>query len=97
MTNTFPSTNSGGTMGEEYNKVIREMANLFGVTVVEWAKCGYNFYNLNLYAQENSGDYKQHPNRFGHSLLANELIKTIDPSCKNLYPTRIPIFSGGQD
>lgn len=87
----FPPRNSQGVLMEEYNKAIREIADLFGCKIVEFSKCGYDFFNVHLYAQENSGNYKQHANRFGHSLLANELIKTLDPSCTDLYQTRLPL------
>ena len=95
ITNTFPPTSipqdalHEAHLLEDFNNAIREVASLFGAKVCEINRCGYTFQNVADYAQDNSGTYSQHPNAYGHSLFANELIKTLDPSCKLRYPTRL--------
>lgn len=89
ISQTFPPKNTDGTLLEEYNKAIREIASLFGTKVWEINRCGITFQNIHKYMQDyiSSNNYGQHPNKHGQSLFANELIKTLDPSCKALFTT----------
>lgn len=89
VTRTFPAKNleqsaskPGGILLEEYNRAIRELAALFGCKVVEFSKCGITYNNVSVYMQDyiEVSNYGQHPNRFGHSLMANELLRTIGES-----------------
>ena len=94
VTRTFPSKNldqgegkPGGILLEEYNEAIRELAALFGCKVVEFSRCGMTFNNVSIYMQDYSAssNYGQHPNRLGHHLMANELLRTIDRSAFMVY------------
>ncbi len=87
----FPEKNDSGVLLSEYNKAIKEIADLFGVKVVDWYSCGITYQNMSNLMQDYNSDshYGQHPNKFGHTLMANELIKVIDPSCKDLYQLNI--------
>ncbi len=85
VTNDYPprnkpfNSNPGGIELEEYNNAIREIAPLFGCRVAEFARCGITFDNIPTYMQDYSqrGNliYGQHPNRAGHALMADELLK----------------------
>jgi lysophospholipase L1-like esterase/outer membrane protein W len=77
---TFPEINGNNVLLADWNKAIRELADLFGVAILEFSKGGLTFYNKDIYTADNL-----HPNSSGHRLLANKAIKTIDP--KMMYST----------
>lgn len=84
----FPEKNDNGVLLKEWNEAIIDIANLFGVRVIDQTKCGITWQNRNLFG----GDYKSdtgwvlHPNKWGHSAMANEVIRTIAPWCSVRYP-----------
>lgn len=82
----------GSNYLNDYNSAIRELADVFGARVIEFAKCGMNFQNLSTYMC----DYALgsdgitiataiHPNEAGHSLMANEVIRSLDPGVRTRY------------
>lgn len=69
-----------GVRLEDYRDIVREIAELFGVKVIEFAKCGIRTQNASLYLPDDL-----HPNADGHSLMANEIIRTLDASVRVRY------------
>ena len=69
----FPEENGNGVTLAAWNAAIRELAALFGVKVLEFAGAGITYQNMGVY----TGDHL-HPNAAGHSLLANQAIRTLD-------------------
>lgn len=83
--NTFPEVNGNGVTLDAWNGAIRELAALFGVKVLDAAKCGLTYQNLNLYMGDYAAGEGLHPNAAGHSLIANNAIRQMDPSVKTRY------------
>ena len=81
--------NKNGTSLTDYNDAILELADAFGVNVIDFANCGITAQNMHLYL----GDYNHttkralHPNKYGHSLLANAAISALAPNYKSTYTT----------
>jgi lysophospholipase L1-like esterase len=71
---------SKGVILEDYRDSVREVAELFGVKVIDLAKCGIKTQNASLYLPDDL-----HPNAAGHSLMANEIIRTLDPAVRIRY------------
>ena len=68
---TFPEKNANSILLDDFNDAIRELANLFGVKVLEHAKCGMNYFNMSEYMGDYSSGAGLHPNAAGHALLAS--------------------------
>jgi lysophospholipase L1-like esterase len=85
----FPSQNADNVFLSEWNEAIREIARAFNVKVIEIAECGMKYHNMDTYMGDftDKGDYVQglHPNAAGHSLMANEVIRTLDPAVRTRY------------
>lgn len=83
----FPEMNGNNVLLAAWNDAIREMADLFGLPVIEFSKCGLYYHNMDTYMGDYSSSAKTalHPNAAGHSKLANMAIKTIDPSNMKRY------------
>lgn len=83
----FPEKNNNGVLFKTWNDTIAELANLFGAGVIHMEECGMTYFNRIHF----SGDYNpsteksRHPNPYGHSAMANQVIKTLDPSCQKRY------------
>lgn len=84
----FPERNpTTGVTIDAFNNIIREMADLFGVKVIDFNKCGITYQNLSTY----TGDYNTqqltglHPNAQGHSLMANQVIRQMDNAVRTRY------------
>jgi len=77
----FPEINQQNLPLYEYNKAIVELANAFGVKILDHNKCGMTYQNMPTFNPD-----KLHPNKNGHSLMANNAIKQMDPSIKFRYP-----------
>lgn len=88
---TFPEKNQSDVLLNEFNNAIRELADLFGVKVLEHSKCGMTYFNFSEYM----GDYDAandttvgaglHPNAAGHSLIANNDIRQMDSGVRTRY------------
>lgn len=87
ISQTFPPKNGDGILIEAYNQAVRDIASLFGCHVIELNRCGITYQNIDLFDQDYSSasNYGMHANKNGHSLYANEVIRTLDPSCPNMY------------
>lgn len=87
----YPEYNSAGVSINQYNDAIRDIAAFCGCGIIELSKCLYNHYNLPSMAQDYGTSYEGfglHPNVYGHSAIANEIIRTLDPSCTTRYSVR---------
>lgn len=69
----FPEINGNDVALAEFNKAIVELANAFGVKVLDHNKCGLTYQNMPTYNPDNL-----HPNQQGHSLMANNAIRQMD-------------------
>lgn len=84
----FPEKRIDGTLLDEFNKAIIDLAQLFGVQVIDHGACGITLFNLSEYA----GDYSQtytgsglHPNAAGMALIADCTIEKLDPAVRIRY------------
>ena len=76
----FPEKNGNEVALSQFNKVIKELAEAFGVRVLDHNKCGLTYQNMSVYNPDNL-----HPNADGHSLIANNDIRQMDPTVKMRY------------
>lgn len=76
----FPEVNEAGVPLMAFNKAIRELAEAFGVRVLEHSSCGMTYQNMSVYDPN-----KLHPNANGHSLIANNDIFQIAPGVHKRY------------
>lgn len=81
----FPEINGNGVTLDAWNEAIRDLAALFGVKVLEHAKCGLTYQNMNLYMGDYAAGEGLHPNAAGHSLIANNDIRQMDASVRIRY------------
>lgn len=66
----FPEKNNLGLTPEDYNEVIRKIAHAMNCKILEHSQCGITYYNMDEYF-EDWGSSKEHPNKAGHTLIAN--------------------------
>ena len=77
----FPETNNSGLTLKDYNDVILTLADAFGVRVLENHKCGMTYQNRSKwYSGKNP-----HPNKAGHSMIANNAIRQMDNYIRTRY------------
>lgn len=76
----FPEINGNGVALAEFNKAILELAVAFGVKVLDHNKCGLTYQNMPTYNPDNL-----HPNKLGHSLVANNDIRQMDNYIRTRY------------
>lgn len=83
----FPELNVQGETVTKWNRAIKELCDLFGAKVIDHNSCGITYFNMPTYM----GDYDSatgdglHPNANGHSLIANETIRTMDNGIRIRY------------
>lgn len=76
----FPEINGNGVALVDFNKAICELAEAFGVKVLDHNRCGLNYQNISLFEQDSL-----HPNKSGHSLIANNDIRQMDNFVRMRY------------
>lgn len=81
-----PEINANNVLLDDFNKAIRNMAQVFNAKIIELAQCGLTYQNMKIYA----GDWNEyhtglHPNPSGHSLIANHVIRQLDASVRTRY------------
>lgn len=83
-----PEKNGNGVLLDDFNKAIRKLAQIFGTKILEHAQSGLTYQNMSIYMGDwnTSTSNALHPNRFGHSLIANNDIWQMDASCTTRYP-----------
>ena len=83
----FPEKNDNDVLFKTWNEAIIDIARLYGAGIIRLDECGLTYFNRSTYA----GDYAPstqkslHPNDAGHSLMANQIIKQLDPACQIRY------------
>lgn len=84
----FPEMNANGDAQAAWCRAIERLAAAFGARVIHMDRCGITAYNLATYM----GDYTDpdadrmvHPNAAGHSLMANQAIRDMDPGIKTRF------------
>ena len=84
---TFPEINDNGASLVKWNNAIRELCDLFGAKVIDHGSCGITYHNLSVYMGDYGSSTGQglHPNAAGHSLIANETIRTMDNAIRIRY------------
>lgn len=80
LAKAMPYTNTSGDTFQSLNNTIVELATKMGATPVRMDYCGINPYNRSIYTP-----VENHPNAEGQSLMANQAIQTVDPSCAVRY------------
>lgn len=76
----FPERNGNGVAITTYNKAIKELADAFGVKVLDHAACGLTYQNMSVYNPD-----QLHPNRLGHLLVANNDVRQMDGAVRTMY------------
>ena len=72
-----PKAGSGGETLKAFNDAIREMAEMFGCHVIDFALCGVNYKNIVDYSGDYSTDNGLHYNASGHEKLAKVAISAL--------------------
>lgn len=82
-----PEKNGNGVLLDDFNKAIRNLAQVFGAKILEHAQCGLTYQNMSTYMGDwvSSSSNGLHPNANGHSLIANNDIRQMDASCTVRY------------
>lgn len=78
----FPEINQNNVPLADFNEAIVELANAFGVKILDHNKCGLTYQNMSIYNPD-----ELHPNNFGHSLVANNDIRQLDNLVRTRYAT----------
>ena len=68
----FPTSHSEGGI-EAYNNAIKEIAEMFGVQILNFNECGITAANL----ENTTVDGRIHPNADGHTMIANYAVKEL--------------------
>lgn len=76
-TGIYPTTNSSRVTLEDYNKVIRDVANGLGCDIINTTNCGIHFWNFEKYTVDNPTPDYLHPNAAGATMLANKVIAEL--------------------
>ena len=70
--NAFPEKNQNNVPLSKFNDAIRELANAFGVEIIELSKCGITFHNRKKYLTD-----ELHPLQIGMDLITRKVVNTI--------------------
>ena len=75
----FPEINGNGVALASFNDAIRELANAFGVKVLEHGTA-LTYQNMSAYNPD-----ELHPNKYGHSIIANNDMRQMDACVRVRY------------
>lgn len=75
----FPERNNNGVSLKAFNDAIKEIGDMFCIEVIDISKCGINHTNLSAYMcdYESSTSKGLHPNKAGHKLIADYILKRM--------------------
>lgn len=76
----FPEINGNNVALGTFNEGIETLAHTFGAKLLRLDSCGIFYQNISIYEQDSL-----HPNKFGHSLMANYVIKEMDSLVRTRY------------
>lgn len=79
--NVFPEINGNGVALETFNQAIKELADAFGVRVLDHNTSGLTYQNMPVFNPD-----ELHPNKYGHSVIANNDIRQMDNTVDKRYP-----------
>lgn len=79
-TEVFPEINGNSVPLADFNEAICELADAFGVKILDHNKCGLTYQNMDVFNPD-----ELHPNKFGHSLVANNDIRQMDNIVRTRY------------
>ena len=68
----------------DFNDAVIELAAAFKCKVLDVSKCGLKWQNSERYTIGDGDNI--HPNKFGHSVIANYIIGEMDPAVRARYP-----------
>ena len=76
-----PEKNGNNILLDDFNKAIRNLAQVFNAKILEYAQCGLTYQNMSVYMGDWASSTGQglHPNANGHSLIATQAIRQLDP------------------
>ena len=82
-----PEINGNNVLLDDFNKAIRNLAQVFGAKVLEHSQCGLTYQNMSTYMGDWASSSSQglHPNANGHSLIANNDIRQMDSFVRTRY------------
>lgn len=82
-----PEINGNNVLLDDFNKAIRNLAQVFGAKVLEHAQCGLTYQNMSIYMGDWASGTSRglHPNASGHSLIANNDIRQMDAFVNTRY------------
>lgn len=83
----FPEINENGVSLKDFNDAIVELADAFGVKILDHNKAGMTYQNMDTYTVDwdSSTSKGLHPNDAGHSLIANNDIRQMDNAVRKRY------------
>lgn len=80
---TFPEINGNNVPLLDFNLAIEELARAFGVKVLDHNRSGLTYQNMSVFNPD-----ELHPNKYGHSVIANNDIRQMDNCVPTRYPTK---------
>lgn len=82
-----PEINGNNVLLDDFNVAIRNLSQVFGARILEYAQSGLTYENMSIYMGDWASGSGQglHPNAKGHSVLANQAIHELDASCTKRY------------
>lgn len=74
-----PEINGNNVLLDDFNNAIRNLSQVFGAKILDFAQCGLTYENMSIYMGDWTTGTGQglHPNADGHTLIANQAIRQI--------------------
>lgn len=74
-----PEINGNNVLLDDFNNAIRNLSQVFGAKILDFAQCGLTYENMSIYMGDWATGTGQglHPNADGHTLIANQAIRQI--------------------
>ena len=82
-----PNINEDNIPLSDFNERLKEIVLAFGMKFIDFTNCGITYENMNIYMGDwdSSTSTGEHPNADGMSLMANQVIRRLDPSIRTRY------------
>lgn len=74
-----PEINGNNVLLDDFNNAIRNLSQVFGAKILDFAQCGLTYENMSIYMGDWATGTGQglHPNANGHTLIAKQAIRQI--------------------